>query len=214
MAGNPAWRQTQSAWIATFRTWIHQADTKAAMLAANFLDMRVVFGDAQLLEPLHEAIKAACASHELFLARMVDNALKNKPPLGFFRNFMLIADGDHADAFNIKLGGLIPITDLARIHALAGGHAEIGTLARLRAAGASPGLGLESAQELEAAFEYFGCLRLRHQAEQIRRGQTPDNFIMPASLTPFEKNHLKQAFAVLSRIQGVFAQRYAAYLGQ
>lgn len=214
MAGNPAWRQTQSAWIATFRTWIHQADTMAAMLAANFLDMRVVFGDAQLLEPLHEAIKAACASHELFLARMVDNALKNKPPLGFFRNFMLIADGDHADAFNIKLGGLIPITDLARIHALAGGHAEIGTLARLRAAGASPGLGLESAQELEAAFEYFGSLRLRHQAEQIRRGQTPDNFIMPASLTAFEKNHLKQAFAVLSRIQGVFAQRYAAYLGQ
>lgn len=213
MAGNPAWRQTQAAWIATFRGWIEQADTMAAMLAANFLDMRVVFGDPALLAPLHDAINAACASRELFLARMVDNALKNRPPLGFFRNFMLIGEGEHAASFNIKLGGLIPITDLARIHALAGGQAEIGTLARLRA-GPSPGLSRESAQELEAAFEYFGSLRLRHQAAQIRQGRPPDNFIEPEALTAFEKGHLKQAFAVLGRLQGVFAQRYAGYLGQ
>ena len=214
MASNPEWRQPQGVWIKTFRGWIRHADTMAAMLAANFLDMRTVFGDPALLAPLHETIDASCSRHEAFLARMVANALKNRPPMGFFRNFTLIADGDHADAFNIKCGGLIPITDLARIHALAGGHAEIGTLARLRAAGGSPRLGFESAQELEEAFEYFGSLRLRHQAEQIRGGMTPDNFISPRSLTSLEKNNLKQAFSVVGRMQGVLAQRYATHLRQ
>ncbi|WP_291994066.1 DUF294 nucleotidyltransferase-like domain-containing protein [Candidatus Accumulibacter sp. ACC003] len=214
MASNAAWRKPQSGWIQAFRGWIRQADTMAAMLAANFLDMRTVFGEAALLTPLHAAINAYCSRHDAFLARMVANTLKNKPPLGFFRNFTLIADGDHADAFDIKRGGLIPITDLARIHALAGGHAEIGTLARLRAAGGSPGLAAASAQELEEAFEYFGSLRLRHQVEQIRGGSTPDNFISPRSLTALEKNYLKQAFKVVGRMQDVLAQRYAAHRSQ
>ncbi len=212
MASNPEWRQPQHVWIEIFRGWIHHADTMAGMLAANFLDMRTVFGDATLLAPLHQAINASCSRHDAFLARMVSNALKDKPPMGFFRNFTLIADGEHADAFDIKRGGLILITDLARIHALAGGHAEISTLARLRAAAGSPGLSLASAQELEEAFEYFGSLRLRHQAEQIRRGITPDNFISPHALTSLEKSHLKQAFAVVGRLQDVLAQRYSDHL--
>lgn len=214
MASNPEWRQPQHVWIGIFRGWIHQSDSMAGMLAANFLDMRAVFGDAALLAPLHQAINTSCARHEAFLARMVANALKDRPPLGFFRNFTLIADGEHTDTFDIKRGGLIPITDLARIHALASGHAEISTLARLRAASGSRGLGVESAQELEEAFEYFGSLRLRHQAEQIRRGITPDNFISPQTLTSLEKNHLKQAFAVVGRLQGVLVQRYSDHLRQ
>ncbi len=214
MASNPEWRQPRRAWIAMFRGWIGQAGTMAAMLAANFLDMRAVFGDPALLTPLHQAINASCARHEAFLARMVANALDHRPPLGFFRNFTLIANGEHGATFDIKHGGLIPITDLARIHGLAAAQAEVGTLARLRAAGGSPGLGAESALELEEAFEYFGSLRLRHQADQIRRGIAPDNFIAPESLTALERNHLKEAFAVVGRLQDVLARRYAAYLRQ
>ncbi len=212
MAGNPAWRQPQRVWIENFQRWIRQADTMDAMLAANFLDMRTVHGDAGFLMPLHQAINASCARNDAFIARMVVNALKDKPPLGFFRNFTLIGGGEHADSFNIKRGGLIPITDLARIHALASGRAEIGTLARLRAAAGSPGLSHESAEELEEAFEYFGSLRLRHQAQQIRGGGEPDNFIAPQALTALERTHLKDAFAVVGRMQSVLAQRYAAHL--
>lgn len=208
MASNFLWRQPQHEWIASFLRWIERTDVMAAMLAANFLDLRTVYGDVALLAPLHEAISKACSKSEVFLAQMVANALRNKPPLGFFRNFTLIADGRHADSFDIKRGGLIPITDIARIHALANGHSQIGTVARLRAAAGTSVLSAESAHELEEAFEYFGSLRLRHQADQIRRGIAPDNYLPPAALTSLERNHLKDAFAVVDRMQKVLAQRY------
>lgn len=214
MAGNPQWRQPQRAWIALFRGWIGHTDTMAAMLAANFLDLRTVHGDPTLLAPLHAAITEACARHEGFLAAMVANALKNRPPLGFFRDFTLISGGAHADTLDIKHSGLIPITDLARIHALAAGLAEVSTVARLRAAADRSALSADAARELEEAFAYFGSLRLRHQAAQIRRGIAPDNYLPPASLTALERNNLKAAFAVVDRLQKVLAQRDAARLGQ
>lgn len=212
MASNPAWRLPQRDWITTFRGWMMHTDSMAAMLAANFLDLRAVFGAPALLIPLHDAIKETCSKHEVFLARMVANALDNRPPLGFFRNFTLIANGDHADTLDIKRGGLIPISDIARIHALATGRTEIGTVARLRACAGTPVLSTESARELEEAFEYFGSLRLRHQAKQIRRGIAPDNYLSPKILTALERKYLKEGFAVVDRLQKVLAQRYRTRL--
>ncbi len=208
MASTPAWRQPAAAWARQFAGWISHADDMAAMLAANFLDLRVIHGDASLLAPLHATVLDTCARHDLFIARMTANALKNRPPLGFFRNFLLAGEGEHADTFDIKRGGLIAITDLARIHALVAGRAEIGTLARLRSVCGSASLSSEGAQELEESFEFLGTLRLRHQAGQIRAGLPPDNHIAPASLTPLERTQLKSVFEVIARQQDVLGQRY------
>jgi len=208
MATTPTWRQAAGAWSASFADWIRHTDDMAAMLAANFLDLRVVCGDPALLAPLHATVVRECARHDAFLARMTANALKNRPPLGFFRNFLLAGSGEHAETFDIKHGGLIPITDLARIHALAGGRPEIGTLARLRAVAGSATLSVDGAQELAEAFEFLGGLRLRHQAQQIRGGLAPDNFIRPSALTALERTQLKAVFAVVGRQQEMLAQRY------
>jgi CBS domain-containing protein len=208
MAMNPDWRQTARAWSDTFAGWIRRPDNMAAMLAANFLDLRVVHGEAALLAPLYTTVVRECARHEGFLARMTANTLKNRPPLGFFRQLIVAGSGEHADTFDIKRGGLIPIVDLARIHALAAGRAEIGTVARLRAVAGTPTLSAESAQELEEAFEFLGGLRLRHQAEQIRRGLPPDNHVAPAALTALERTQLKAVFAVVGRQQETLALRY------
>lgn len=210
MASNPEWRQPQRVWCGYFADWIGQADQRATMLAANFLDLRVLRGDPALLAPVHATVVRECARHELFVARMTANALANRPPLGFFRNFLLAHGGAHADTFDIKRGGLLPISDLARVHALAGGLAEVGTLARLRAAAGSPTLSADGAQELAEAFEFLGNIRLRHQSAQIRRGQVPDNHIDPATLSALERAQLKTVFALIGRQQAVMAQRYAA----
>ncbi|MBK9445539.1 MAG: cyclic nucleotide-binding/CBS domain-containing protein [Betaproteobacteria bacterium] len=208
MASTSAWRQNSQAWVATFQSWMRHTDNMGAMLAANFLDLRVVFGDPALLTPLHETVVRECARNEGFLARMAANAVETRPPLGFFRNLLLAGGGDHAHTFDIKRGGLIPITDLARIHALSAGLAEIGTVARLRAAAGHETLSSEAALELEEAFSFLGGLRLRHQAGQIRQGLPPDNFIAPESLTALERTQLKAVFAVIGRLQDVLAQRY------
>lgn len=208
MAANADWRQPVSAWTQTFAEWIRHTDEMAAMLAANFLDLRVVCGDPALLAPLHATVVAECARHDGFVARMVGNALKNRPPLGFFRNFLVAGGGEHADTFDIKRGGLIPITDIARIHALVAGRAEIGTVARLRAVAGSPTLSSEGALELEEAFEFLGGLRLRHQAGRIRHGLAPDNHVAPDALTALERTQLKAVFAVVARQQETLALRY------
>ncbi|HEX5804540.1 MAG TPA: DUF294 nucleotidyltransferase-like domain-containing protein, partial [Azospira sp.] len=208
MAANADWRQPVSAWTETFAEWIRHTDEMAAMLAANFLDLRVIHGDPALLAPLHATVVAECARHDGFVARMVGNALKNRPPLGFFRNFLVAGGGEHADTFDIKRGGLIPITDIARIHALIAGRAEIGTVARLRAVAGSPTLSAEGAAELEEAFEFLGGLRLRHQAGRIRHGLAPDNHVAPDALTALERAQLKAVFAVVARQQETLALRY------
>ena len=49
---------------------------------------------------------------------MVRNALTHRPPLGFFRDFVLVHDGQHDDTLDLKHSGLVPIIDMARIYAL------------------------------------------------------------------------------------------------
>ena len=53
------------------------------------------------------------------------------------------------------------------------------------------------AESLKDAFLLVNELRIAHQAAQLRRGKAPDNVIDPASLSPLERDYLKDAFAVI-----------------
>ena len=74
MASNPAWRQPQKVWMATVVGWVSDAGVLAAMLEANFLDLRCVYGDAALLTPVLQAIRlpggASVGSRSRRIARM------------------------------------------------------------------------------------------------------------------------------------------------
>jgi len=71
-------------------------------------------------------------ANRIFIAYMVANALKHPPPLGFFRNFMLIHGGerDHT-TLDLKYRGTVPVVDLARVHTLSTGIPRINTIERL-----------------------------------------------------------------------------------
>lgn len=210
MASNPKWRQPLGRWIENFGLWIRHTDDMAAKVMTNFLDLRLVAGEPRLQAALGEAVRVESRSGEHFLAQLVENTLVNQPPLGFFRNFVLIGSGEHGHTFDIKTKGIIPIVDLARIQALAGGIAEVNTVRRLRACAAKKLLSTEAAGELEEAHEFLGLLRIRHQVEQIRDGLAPDNFIDPQHLTSLERRHLKDVFGVVAGLQRTLATRYSA----
>ncbi|HBE91296.1 MAG TPA: hypothetical protein DDW55_01775, partial [Gammaproteobacteria bacterium] len=59
------------------------------------------------------------------------NALHHRPPLGFFRDFVLVHDGKHDDSLDLKHNGIVPIIDMARIYALAEGVPAVNTVERL-----------------------------------------------------------------------------------
>jgi len=208
MASNPEWRQTEAVWQGYFDRWINQPEPKALMLSSIFFDMRVVHGDRRLLSNLRGRILEQTPKNQLFLGHMARNALTHRPPLGFFRDFVLVHDGQHDDTLDLKHSGLVPIIDMARIYALAEGLPETGTLDRLQAAAGTPSLSQGGAANLQDAFEFISRLRLEHQAAQIQAGEEADNYLSPAQLSRLQREHLKDAFKVVQTMQATLELRY------
>jgi CBS domain-containing protein len=139
---------------------------------------------------------------------MVSNALKHRPPLGLFGNISLIRGGDNARTIDLKHSAIVPIMDLARVYALAGGVPAVNTYDRLEQVARAGEVSEQGARDLRDALEFMGKLRIAHQARQTARGQAPDNFLALEELSNFERSHLKEAFSVVQTLQGVLGQRY------
>ncbi len=210
MATNPEWRQPLATWRRYFHTWIERPEPKALMLSSIFFDLRPIHGDESLFRELQPEVLAMSRRNRIFIAHMVANALTHRPPLGFFRTFVLIRDGEHHDTLDIKHRGIVPITDLARVYALAEGLEAVNTTERLRAAAQCGALSEEMAENLEDALEFIASLRIRHQAEQLRNGLKPDNYLPPGELSELERDHLKDAFRVIQTMQEAMAHRHHA----
>lgn len=210
MAKNPKWRQPLRIWKKYFTTWIERPDPMALMLSSVFFDLRPLRDPEGLFEEIHDTVLAHSKANRIFIAYMAANALKHRPPLGFFRNFVLIHGGDHDHTFDIKHRGTVPIIDLARVYALSAGIDQINTLERLRSAAEAGALSREGSANLIDAAELIGTLRMRHQARQLRRGEKADNFLSPDELSPMERGHLKDAFVLINTMQESLGQRYQA----
>lgn len=210
MASNPMWRQPLRGWRSHFDGWIERPEPKPLMHASIFFDLRAAAGDEGLVRELQTYVLAKLRGNEVFLALLTANALQHVPPLGFFRGFVLVRGDEHADTLDLKRGGMMPIVELARIHALAAGSTALGTVERLREAAERQTLSRGGAEDLEDALAFVSTLRARHQAEQIKRGLPPDNHMRPDELSPLERIQLKDAFAVVRRQQEALAQVYRA----
>jgi CBS domain-containing protein len=210
MARNPRWRRPLQAWRAQFDAWIERPEPMALMQASHFFDLRAAAGDARLAERLLAHVRQKVVGNEVFVARMVANAIRNRPPLGFFRNLVVDSGGEHGDTLDLKLGGIMPIVELARIYALITGTAAIGTVERLRAGAEGRAVSREGAEDLEHALAFVSTLRARHQAGQLKRGVPPDSRVRPGELSALERAQLKDAFAVVRDHQELIAQVYRA----
>ncbi|MFA7431261.1 MAG: putative nucleotidyltransferase substrate binding domain-containing protein [Rhodospirillaceae bacterium] len=213
MAMTDQWRQPLSEWKRYFRRWIGQPEPKALMLSSVFFDMRPISGDSMLFEELRAEVLERAAGARIFLAHLTSNALSHQPPLGFFRNFVLISGGEHDKTLDLKHSGIVPIVDLARIYALDIGHAAVNTYERLEAAREAGKISKQGADDLIDALEFLGLVRLRHQARQIRKGARADNYVLPSELSGFERSHLKDAFAVVKSMQGAATTSYRGGMG-
>ncbi|MCG8427154.1 MAG: DUF294 nucleotidyltransferase-like domain-containing protein [Chromatiales bacterium] len=208
MAITDQWRQPLRTWKEYFRKWIDQPEPKALMLTCVFFDLRCVYGEQNLFRDVRQFLLQKTRGNRIFLAHMAGNALSHQPPLGFFRNFVLIKGGEHDHTFDLKHTGIVPIVDLARVYALASGSEAVNTMDRLDVVAKGGEVSEDGARNLHDALEFISGLRIEHQAGQIRVGDKPDNYMSPDALSNFERNQLKDAFAVVRTMQNVLSQRY------
>ena len=53
-----------------------------------------------------------------------------------------------------------------------------------------------------------GWPRLRHQAQQVRAGQEPDNHLAPSLLSRGDPKHLRDAFGIIRSAQTALVRSY------
>ena len=206
MATNPRWRQPRTVWRAYFRDWIARPSPEAQMLASVMFDLRAIGGEAGLLADLQQDTLQADSKNSIFVAHMTANALKHRPPLGLIGGFATIRTGEHRHHIDMKHNGVVPVTDMARIHALQGRLTPVSTRARLQDAEAKGVLSGSGARDLIAAYDLIQTMRLDNQADLIRAGRRPDNYLSPGDLADFQRSHLRDAFVVVRGMQSALGQ--------
>jgi CBS domain-containing protein len=164
-------------------------------------DLRPIGGATDLFADLQAETLAAAQANSIFVSHMIVNSLKHTPPLGLLRGFATIRSGEHKNQLDLKHNGVVPVVDLARVYALRGRVTPVNTRARLEAAEKAGVLSTSGAADLLDAYDLIAQTRLEHQADDVRAGRKPDNFMAPSDLSEFERSHLRDAFVVIRTMQ-------------
>jgi CBS domain-containing protein len=210
MASNLRWRQPLRVWLSYFHDRITEADLHGTEDALIMFDMRPVAGDFSLFEKLaaqrREWLKQKDAG--TFKSVLACISVAHKPPLGFFRNFVLERSGEHKNQLDLKLFGTGPIVNAVRVFALDAGSEHTNTLDRLAALPGWPDRDPALLQDLEDAFEFLTLLRIECQLRQVREGQPLSNYVAPEILTNLQRSLLREAFRASVRAQAVLEEAF------
>lgn len=203
MAGNPECCLSGPEWDKRFARWIDQGTPEHLLKSSIFFDLRAVDGDASPVEALRSQMLHKTAFNSRFRRQMAANQMSIRPPLGLFGEIRSGADG-----INIKLQGITPFVDGARVMALAAELPATRTHERLDQAVAAEVLRPDDARDYHAALRYLQMLRLRSQQRALGAGREDSNRIRPEELGSLEARVLKEAFRQARKLQGQLAVQY------
>lgn len=172
------------------------------MHSTIFFDFEGAYGDASLTRDLRNYLFDLLNKRAgMFYFHLVSNSLQIKPPLGFFRNFVVESKGDHKDMFDVKKA-MTPIVDFARIYALEHKIEATNTLDRLEVLHQKNVLKIKEYSELEQAYRFLMQARLVRQVQAItEENAAPSNYINPEKLTQIEQRMLKEIFSLVQDYQ-------------
>ena len=212
MATNVRWRQPLGAWKQNFTTWISDPVQATAEDAFILFDMRPVAGSPRLYEDLWKHNRELLKSANLFKSIFAFISINHKPPLGFFRQFVVERTGQHKHELDLKLKGTGPIVNAARIWSLEASLREINTIDRLRALETAGTIEAKLLADLCEGLEFLTLLRLEHQLRQVKNADPISNYINPAALSPLQKGLLKEAFEAIVRAQALIKSNFETWV--
>ena len=213
MAKTEEWRQPLAVWQETVRKWTRSPTPDAVMRVSIFFDIRCVYGDCSLADKLQDTMLDVTSRNSIFLAALAANALDMKPPLGIFRRFVVDRDGEHRSELDLKKRAVLPATEIVRLHALAHKVKAVNTDERLKALASEKHLSIADSRNLADALHFIQQQRIKHQREQILKGEKVSNFLNPRDLPKMAKEQLRDAFTIIDEAQSAVRHTYRAGMG-
>src|SRR5512134_419766 len=209
MASNPELCLSMAEWKSKLEGWLANSDPKALLDAAICLDFRALYGDARLASDLRRWFLDVTRKRPNFLRLMAENALQVKPPLGRWRDFITEDAPNTPGTINLKMYGVRPFVDAARVYSLAHALPQTNTADRLRGAGSAGALPTDETRSMLAAFFLIQRIRLAHQAtSDTFAAHDGSNRIDPDKLNALDRRSLKEAFRIARDLQSRLAMDY------
>ena len=208
MASNPECCLSLEEWQQRYGRWMAQGTPEHLLNASIYFDFRPLYGPLETPTQLWNWLAVRIPKNMRFLRQMAENAMRLRPPLGMWRDFEVSRGGAHPHTFDLKLQGITPFVDSARIMALANGIMETNTLNRLRRMAK---MNLLTAPQVEAwcdAMEFIQLMRMRLHRGQALRGEPLDNHMNPDTLNELDRRLLKEVFRQGRRLQDRLALDY------
>jgi CBS domain-containing protein len=204
MASNPHWCLSLEEWKRTFSSWITNGTPEALLHSSIFFDFRALFGAPELAEELRGWLARVAADNSRFLHQLGENALGIRPPLGLVRDFVVGKE----NKLDLKLNGITPFVDAARIFSLSSGVTHTSTIERLRGCAEKMNIHRSEIEAWVDAFLFIQVLRMRHHDQSKAAGCSDEelnNLIDPENLHELDRRILKEAFRQARKLQARLA---------
>lgn len=204
MAMNPQWCLSFSEWCAKFQRWMNTPDPQALLNSSIFFDFRGIAGQLSLSEQLRHWLQARVHKEKSFLRFMAKNALLNKPPLGFLKDFST----NKNNAIDLKINGAALLVDIARLLALAHQSKATNTEQRFREVVGKTRFTEKQLNGCIETFHFLQLLRMQHHFTLDSQRLPLSNEIDPASLNALNTRVLREAFRLIRELQQSIAHQY------
>lgn len=204
MAGNARWCLALDEWRSQFAHWIDGGGDGGAREVAICFDFRPVAGAMEHAQALRGEVAARARAAPSFRKRLADDARRNRPPLSWTGRIAETTDAAGAEGIDVKLHGTQPMTDAARVMALAAGVSATGTVERLRGVARDARMADKDVATWCDTFEYLQMLRLRTQhrrlVHELPAAANP-NLVPVARLSALDRRVLKEALRQVRKLQ-------------
>ncbi len=208
MASNPEWCRSLSGWQTAVGEWIGSSTPEHVRRLTILLDCRPVHGNPSLAEALWTTIFSAFQQSAGAGHLLSSDDRQFASPLSLLGGIVTEKSGPHKDRINLKTRALVHVINALRLMAVDHGISEPSTLGRIQLLAEAGALSAADAAYYRAAFETLMLLRVRVDAHQTARGQKPDHYLDPESLTPRERLLFRDALAAVVRMQKQMQKTY------
>lgn len=208
MAATHKWCQPLSVWQAYYRKWAQNPEYDMLLNLTVFMETRALAGTFALHEELAQYRQQQVTGNIRLMSALVRNALTVRPPLGIFNKLVLNTTGNNEKSLDLKRSALSCLVDVARIYALYDGATMENTEARIQFIGQRQIVNNSAYQDLLGTYRYLADMRYRHHLRSLQRGLPLTNDMAPDLLGSFERQHLKDAFRIISGFQDALKMKF------